>query len=353
MPLLSIIVPVFNAAEYLKDCLDSILTQTFADFELICVNDGSTDNSCEILKEYEQKDPRVIVCNQINKGTASARNTGIKQANGKYITFVDSDDCLEKDTYEEALKYINEADVVCFGITTFGRDYSAKTRKSDDNYYQLKFKGNCLLNDVVIRKTDCSVCNKIFKKSIIEQYSINFPEGLHYEDAEFCWKYFLSSENIYFLKEYFYKYRRHTGSVMHTTFENCDYAIEHLYIIENLYNFLKENNKFESNIQLFIKLFKSSFIFAYVYSPKDNAQIVLETAFGYVDKFFTGICVKDNFIYSLKNRNIEGLFEPELSFMERIFSLKNVYVLDSEYKHKLICILGFKFKIKIPQKTGC
>ena len=347
MPILSVIIPVYNSQEYLRECLDSILNQTFDDYEIICINDGSSDNSYEILKEYENKDKRVVVYNQTNKGASTARNLGMANSNGKYITFMDSDDCIEKDTYEKALKYIDDVDVVCFGIKTFGEHFSDITRKSDDNYFTLKYKGKHLLNENIILKTDCSVCNKIFKKSIIKQYSISFPDGLHYEDSEFLWKYILSSQNIYFLNEYFYKYRRHPGSVMHATFGNCDYAIEQLLVMENLYNYLKSNGKYDSNRQLFLKLFKNSFIFSYVYSTETSKKNVLDKAVDYANRFFISAGVKNSFINSLLDRNLQWLFEPKLSFFEQIFSLKNIPAPNLKCKYKQVCILGIKFRLRI------
>ena len=350
MPLLSVIVPVYNAQQYLRDCLDSILSQTFTDFELICVNDGSEDCSLQILKEYEQRDKRVVVFDQHNRGAASARNLGLQNSKGQYITFVDSDDCLETKAYESALKYIDDVDVVCFGIKTFGEDFNKKTQKSDNEYYQLKYDGNVSITDKLIKKTDLSVCNKIFKRSIIDGCKLYFPEGLHYEDAAFCWKYFLSSKNIYFLNEYFYKYRRHSGSIMHTTFKNCDYAVEHLDIIDDLFEFLKRESIFCDNLNLFLNLFRSCFVFAYTYSPELNKKNILEKAANYADKFFAEMPIKNHFLTSLKNRDLERLFEPDLSFVEQIFSLKNVYVPDSQYKHKLICFMGVRFRIKVEKK---
>ena len=95
MILVSIIIPVYNASKYLYRCLDSILNQTFRDFELILINDGSTDNSLEILREYETKDSRIIVIDKPNEGVSAARNQGIEIAKGEYIMFCDSDDYVE------------------------------------------------------------------------------------------------------------------------------------------------------------------------------------------------------------------------------------------------------------------
>ena len=100
---LSVIIPVYNVSEYLRQCLESVINQTFTDMEIILVNDGSTDNSAEICAEYKQKDPRIIFIQQENAGLAAARQAGLEIAKGEYITFVDSDDWLELNMYERML----------------------------------------------------------------------------------------------------------------------------------------------------------------------------------------------------------------------------------------------------------
>lgn len=346
MPEISVIVPVYNVDKYLKECLNSLLNQTFNDIEIICVNDGSTDNSLSILEEYEQKDSRVRIITQKNSGAAAARNTGIKAANGKYITFVDADDYIEKETYETARKYIENSDLVAWGINVFG-EHSLKQRKSDNKYYQIKYKGQVSLSDNVILETDCSVCNKLFKNEILKKNKIVFPEGLHYEDALFWWKYAINSDTAYFIDSYFYNYRRRDNSIMTNTFISCDYAIEHLYIVDEFYKYLNEHNVFNKEIYLFVSVFKSGFYFAYSFSPDDKLSGVLEKATEYAARYFGNIKVKNRFVSALLKRNYDRLFEPELSLLEMLFCIKNLPVKDSEYKYKLISVLGLRFKVRV------
>ena len=110
----SIIIPVYNVEQYLRDCLDSVLNQTFSDWEAICVNDGSTDESSVILDEYAAKDSRFKMISQNNAGTAAARNTGLKVANGDYIFFLDSDDWIEDYALQILADSVNDEDVLCF-----------------------------------------------------------------------------------------------------------------------------------------------------------------------------------------------------------------------------------------------
>ena len=102
--LLSVIIPVYNVEPYLEQCLDSVINQTYKNLEIICINDGSSDNSLKILEKYQKKDSRIKLINQKNKGLSEARNAGLDVAKGEYIAFVDSDDYLELNAYKEAMK---------------------------------------------------------------------------------------------------------------------------------------------------------------------------------------------------------------------------------------------------------
>ena len=122
----SIIIPVYNVEKYLRQCLDTVINQTFKDIEIICVNNGSFDNSLQIIKEYQQKDERIILINLTqNKGVSNARNEGIKSAKGNYIAFVDADDCLE-DKYIEKLLEVHADIAVC----SFYKKYWFKSEKN-------------------------------------------------------------------------------------------------------------------------------------------------------------------------------------------------------------------------------
>ena len=116
---LSIIIPVYNVEPYLRECLESVLQQSFADWEAICVNDGSTDNSATILEEYGHKDDRFKIVNQPNGGLSAARNTGLKAATGEYVLFLDSDDWLEGNALEIVSGSLTDEDLLCFSGRRF------------------------------------------------------------------------------------------------------------------------------------------------------------------------------------------------------------------------------------------
>lgn len=174
---LSIVVPVYNTEKYLKKCLDSLITQSLHDLEIIIINDGSTDNCSQILDEYSKSYKNLIkVFHQRNMGQAVARNFGISKASGEYITFVDSDDYVEKDSYQIAYDYAtkNNFDIVCFNFFEIKNG-----NKSQSNYYN-----GPIANDNVKKYIlyETSPCNKIIRTSVLKENSIAFLENHIYED---------------------------------------------------------------------------------------------------------------------------------------------------------------------------
>lgn len=208
---LSVIVPVYNTEEYLPVCLDSLINQTYTDMEIICVNDGSKDNSLEILRDYEQKDSRIIVIDKENGGVSSARNAGILAAHGEYITFMDSDDYLDLNLYEKCMNKIkNEnADVIAFGLMfepghIYGTVVQDKT--FTDPFYVLEHE--C---------TNCSACNRIFRRSIINDNQILFKEDVKYgEDNLFLMMALPHAQVLTNQPDVYYHYVQSGESIEHT-----------------------------------------------------------------------------------------------------------------------------------------
>ena len=213
MPQVSIILPVYNVEKYLRQCLDSIVNQTFKDFECICVNDGSTDNSVSILEEYAQKDKRFKIISQENRGLSGARNTGLKQATGKYVTFIDSDDWIA-DNFLEVLYEIIEKYQYDIAICNYQFYYS-----KDDKY--IPFTQNIII-DKETAKFDkfrcCYICGsvniKLYRKKFLEDNKITFLENVVMEDYIFSIISCLSTEKIISIKDCLYYYRKQVVSIM-------------------------------------------------------------------------------------------------------------------------------------------
>lgn len=194
--IISIIVPIYNVDNYLEKCIDSILNQALEEFELVLVNDGSTDNSGAICDKYSNKDERVKVIHKKNGGVSSARNVGIKNANGDYIGFVDPDDYVDIDMYKKLYELCikSNSDIA---ICKLGREINGNIiNKSDD-------EGLLELNNLEgmreLFKGELyrfSLCNKLFNKKCFE--NIKFPEGRIHEDLSTTYKLFANSnKSIY------------------------------------------------------------------------------------------------------------------------------------------------------------
>lgn len=240
--ILSIIVPIYNVEKYLRNCIDSILNQTFEEFELILVNDGSPDLSLEICREYEKKDERIIVVDKENGGLSDARNVGIDIAKGKYIGFVDSDDWVEKSMYE-TLVYILEkynADIAqCEYIRAENENIK---KKNEDKIVEKCFDRELALDNLYNELTVSTVVawNKIYKRELFD--NIRYPKGKLHEDEFTTYKLIDRANKIAYINKKLYYYRDTPNSIV-----NSEYNIRRLDYFEALEErmryFEKQENK--------------------------------------------------------------------------------------------------------------
>jgi|688.fasta_scaffold28251_8 glycosyltransferase involved in cell wall biosynthesis len=344
-PKLTIVVPVYNTQDYLAKCLDSLIHQTFKGLEIICVNDGSTDNSLNLLNEYAANYDNIKILNQCNMGLAAARNSGMQVAKGEYITFVDSDDFLELNAYQLIFEKPprNNVDIIIFGLQVFGNSF-IHLRKKDEDYYHLKYDGLCKITDELILNTNVSVCNKIFKRNVITENQITFPLGHHYEDYLFYWMFMLNSDYAFFIPNKLYNYYRHNNSIMAETFSRTsNIAIDHLVLNKKLYDYMVIKKMIPMKMEALLRTFISSFWFSYRNCNNNSQDSVLKTATELIKtmdiqpKYF-----KRYPIISLLNKqkysSIEGIGYNR--FLQRIFSVKK------SSSHFIIRFLGFKISFK-------
>ena len=224
-PLVTVIVPVYNVEQYLRACLDSLVDQTLSDIEILCVNDGSTDRSPDILTEYAEKDGRVTVYTQENSGLSHTRNVGIKAARGQYICFVDSDDCLDTSALE--ILYHRAAadrlDILLFGAKTLADppDNKALAETAGKfnylrNYdYEGVFSGPDLAS-LLKRNNDYyeSACLQLVRRQFCLDKGLSFCEGLTHEDIYYTFQALLSAERAGCENKTFYVRRIRQGSIM-------------------------------------------------------------------------------------------------------------------------------------------
>jgi glycosyltransferase involved in cell wall biosynthesis len=210
MPAISVIVPVFNTGSYLRPCLDSIVGQSLRDIEVICVNDGSTDGSLEILQEYSERDNRLRIINfRENQGVSAARNAGIDAAEGAYIGFVDGDDTVDRDFFRRLLSAAEESGADIVKGVHLNHDPVGNRR------YQLEVFD---LNDK-IRDNKAwfyfSFYSAIYKKEMINAYGIRFPESLaHFEDPVFSVAAALYCDKVEIVDNAYYYYTERPDSMM-------------------------------------------------------------------------------------------------------------------------------------------
>lgn len=220
---LSVIVPVYNVEKFLHRCVDSILNQTFADFEIILIDDGSTDSSAQICDDFAKKNSRIKVFHQKNSGVSVARNVGVDAAKGDYITFVDSDDWLEPEMYREMVSVVDkrpEVEVVMCDFFTIKKnlkeEISAEIRKGYFSKKQIieEIYPTLLVTEDFGRIPIVSVWNCLFKRSLLIDHKIKFDADLLYsEDYLFMANVMIEVNSFYYLKEnYFYNYLQYEDS---------------------------------------------------------------------------------------------------------------------------------------------
>lgn len=233
-PFVSVIVPVYNVEKYLRECLDSVCGQTLRNIEIICVNDGSTDDSPAILEEYASRDSRMRIISQENRGLSAARNAGLSVARGKYIYFMDSDDVSPQGALGRMFAEMetNSLDVLFFGAESFFE--SEELEKAYPGYKTLYKRspfetqsGQSLV--LAFKKAGCgfspSACCYCSSRIFLNENSIRFPEGILYEDNVFFWKMILSAKRAKSISDALFRRRVRAGSIMtnkKTSFRNFE-----------------------------------------------------------------------------------------------------------------------------------
>lgn len=213
---LSIIIPVYNKEKYIDRCVKSVLSQTFSDFELIIVNDGSKDNSADICKKYVQSDSRVVYIEKKNGGASSAKNAGIKAAKGKYCEFVDADDYLDASYVENLMRGVKEYNAdLCVGNIKFISGTNERSCNLHEGFFEIKeYLG--FYSEYMPYAIVGAPYNKIFKVNVLRDSNILFNENLtNNEDTHFNYDYLLNCKSVYVSPTPFYNYVFMNSSLSH------------------------------------------------------------------------------------------------------------------------------------------
>lgn len=303
---LSIIIPIYNCEKYLTQCLNSVLNQTFKNFELILVDDGSTDSSGKICDEYIDKDSRIKVIHKINQGCVLARRAGFEQACGNYISFLDSDDWIDKDFYSYIFEKIENADLYCCGFTS---EYENGKQNKETNtiesgvYYEKTLKNllkQCLYNGTFYKNgVFPALWCKVMKKSLLESviYSIDSSIKMG-EDAAITYPVLAASKKICIdNSNCMYHYRRLNNS-MSTSYDNL----------------------FFNRLDLLYKHFDEVFIDKTVWNNQLNYYFTFLITIGFFSEF-------NAFLHSGKN-TINNIFNYE--WIKKVLNNVDINILSPE-----------------------
>lgn len=301
MDKVSIIVPVYNVEEYIEECLESIIKQTYSNFELIVIDDGSTDKSFEICKKISEKDDRVSLYRQSNKGQAVARNQGLDKSKGNYIMFVDSDDYIESNFISESISYLikNKADLVVF-----------------DTYYLVGSSRKYVKTGISMNSATPMSVNKLFKRELWEEY--RYPTGTWYEDLGIIPALVALSKKTVKLNKALYNYRSdRVGSQTHSY--NVKKITDTIPMLENVKFILKKEGLFQSKEKEFNQLvlnhlLNNTVLLKFINVTNKNDRIfILNSVKEYLDSNYQNWLEE----YSM----LDSSFKHKI----KIYALKNYY----------------------------
>ena len=286
IPKVSVIIPVYNAEKYLSDSLNSIINQTLKDIEIICINDGSSDNSLKILNYYREIDNRIFILNQKNKGANIARNEGLKIAKGQFILFFDSDDILIKDALEKLFELSIEEnlEILYFNFKPIFDDKITEKYFPKDIYYKINSNKNVkngkeiFLKLIKENKWIFSPCFQFIKNSFLLNNKINFFEGIKFDDNLFSFN-LISNINraieineVFYLKMFYYKTYKKTDKLLKKLYDNIINIKELLLKSLNFEN--SKNLIIQYSLELFIDNLEEKIFFIFKNMRIDNIYII-------------------------------------------------------------------------------
>lgn len=321
--LISAIIPVYNTEEYLEKCIDSLRKQTLKDIEIIFINDGSSDDSLRVLRQYEKLDERIIVIDKKNSGPSATRNEGIDIARGEYLSFIDSDDWIDKCMFEEMYKVAKEgnSDVVICDMKAVNKNeetYISGLHYPIRNLSERSMK-KIIFKELLSNSQFNSMANKIFKASIIKENNIRLDKDIYYaEDWLFNVEFFKKSIKVSYVNKAFYYYRRghesSSSSYNDDTFEKAGiwiYKMRKQYANElNMDQYLGVDELFNVITHCIISEFKRNDLTLSSRIKKINKIISAKESKEVVDNMEKSkLSLKEKFLlYSIKNKKIINLY---------------------------------------------
>ena len=299
-PIISIIAPFFNGEKYLKRFIESVLSQSFLDFELILVDDGSTDSSFEIINDF--KDERIVYYKKQNGGVSSARNCGITIAKGHYICFFDADDTVLPNTLEVALSKIHQNDLIVFCY----RDVLQNGTMINHFQKETLSSGKGVLRDIFFFSSEMQIyspCNKLYLKSVIFNNNLRFEEGLKIgEDYLFNLSYFSVCGSIVFVNDVLYNYHQNNSSAINTL--DQEMWKKQFRVVKETYKYKINNNSIYEK-RFIIK--RIAFLFNYYQSKNIKSNQIKKLMANFYDALNTLNIIntsKCGFLYDLPYKHL-------------------------------------------------
>ncbi|OOM79443.1 glycosyltransferase [Clostridium sp. BL-8] len=316
---ITLIIPVYNGGKYLAQMLESVYNQTFKDFEIVIVNDGSNDNSEEIIFNYLEKHSNIKYLKQENKGQAEARNKALGQIRGKYTLFLDADDFIEFDMLEKMYNKseINFADIaICAYKKVY--DFECKDREKivfDSNENRI-YTNVEVMEMMLDGKVQGYLCNKMFLSKNILENEMHFEKGRIIEDLLPVFKLVSTAQRIIFINEPLYNYRQHLDSTLHKKIKTL--IDDRYFACTEIYKYARKNTDIKDS-KCFLFMLKSQIAFIY-----DALSLKVKCG----KEFYKKYTIEDFSIYKI-------LFDLNISFKHKIkFILFNIRVLHFYYKVK-------------------
>ena len=343
---ISLIIPVYNMQKYLQQCIESVVNQTFKDFEAIFVNDGSTDDSLKILNDYAQKDSRIVVISQENQGQAKAKNNALKIIKGQFIMFLDPDDWLELTALEKAYNQIvkNKDDLVFFAVRRYFQDTGEFKKTSKLLPFRKFYNGSSFsIDEINVHFMNSGeACFKLYDRKFIENNEICFSDEMMGEDVYFYIKCLTCLNKMSVINEELYNYRAHSESIT----KNPSYWQDVFKVKEKTYRMVrKTNNKlivdnyivnlvntFHHRFKTYSRLDKSITLQYYKRMKEFYKMLRLENDIKSI-KFL------DTYYFNKVLRFPYWLYKLSLAF-DKIFSIRMTF------SHIIINFLGIKLNIK-------
>ena len=273
---ISIIIPFYNSEQYLKKCLDSLLNQSFKNIEIICIDDSSTDNSYNILKEYQKKDKRIRLYKQKHSNAGNARNVGIKKAKGKYLLFLDSDDFFEKSLCQTAYYYADysDADILLFGAYKY--DDKTKIKAEMTGMLSIEYTPlNKVFNPVEVKEhlyhlTSSAPWSKLFKKSFIVKNKIFFQSLPNANDVYFTRISMTLSKKIFAVNKPLVYYRvNHGNSTQKNKYKD---PLAFIRAYKKVKETLENKNLFETYYQTYMNVLITEIVYNYTSTDTEQAK---------------------------------------------------------------------------------